>query len=146
MRMLLLCLLLIVPSVARAAYLDPVIISNDGKQIIFQFSGDAGEPIQKITYVVQAATTQKVVREWVKDTIDDLNGIRSAATLAALQPGQTVARLNRTAAARAAKELWNEKLARYLYVQASGIAAAATELAALKADLETTYQSGFLAP
>lgn len=146
MRILLLCVLLLVPSVARAAYLDPVIISNDGKAIIFQFSGDAGEPIKTITYVVQAATTQKAVREWVKDTVDDLNGIRSAATLAALQPGQTVARLNRTAAARAAKDLWNEKLARYLYVKDSGIAAAATELAALKADLETTYQSGFLAP
>lgn len=146
MLILMVLILGLVPAVSFAAYQDPTIISNDGKQIVFQFSGDAGEDIKTMTYVVQSSTTQKAVREWVKDTIDELNGIRSAATLPALQPGQTVARLNRTAAARAAKETWNDKLARYLYVKDSGLAASAAELAAMKTDLETTYQAGFLAP
>lgn len=146
MRSLLLCLLLLVPSVTLAAYQDPVIISNDGKQVVFQFSGDAGEPIKTITYVVQATTTQKAVREWVKDTIDELNGVRSAASLAALQVGQTVARLNRTAAARAARELWYEKVEHYRQLKDLGIAAAASDLATLKADIEATYQAGFAAP
>lgn len=139
-------LLLFFCSSSFAAYLDPIVISNDGKEVIFQFSGDAGEPVQRMPYTVQPGTNMKIVREWVKDVVTDLDGKRAGSSLAGLQQGQTVTRLNRTAAVRAAKELWNEKLARYLYVKDAGIAASATELAAMKTDLETTYQAGFLTP
>lgn len=148
MRGLFICLglLFLVPSLALSAYLDPVITSNDGKRIVFEFAGDAGEATETLTYVVRPGTTKKAVREWVKDTLDELDGRLAAAKLPDFAVGQSVTRLNRTAAVRAAKEVWNDKLARYLYLQSSGITAAAGELAAMKADLEATYQAGFLTP
>lgn len=146
MSVILWVVLMLVPAVGWGAYLDPQVLSNDGKQIVFQFAGDAGEESKIVRYVLQQGTTFKAVREWVKDTVDELNGIRTAAALPGLAVGSTVTRLNRTAALRAAKELWNEKLARYLQVKDSGLVASAAELAALKADLEATYQAGFLAP
>lgn len=146
MYLLWLWMILLVPSVTLAAYDDPDIISNDGKQMLLEFKGNAGEETRTSKFVFQNGTTVKKAREWVKDTVDELDGVRSSASLPAFQPGQKLTRLNRTAAVRAAKELWNEKLSRYLQVKDSGILATATELAAMKADLEATYQSGFLAP
>lgn len=146
MKILWMCLMLVLPSVAMAAYQDPVITSNDGKQMVFEFTGNAGEPTKSVTYIVQSGTTKKAVREWVKDTIDELDGIRSASSLPDFQTGQTLTRLNRTATVRAARDLWREKLSWYLFAKDSGIAAAASDLAAMKADLEATYQAGFLAP
>ena len=53
----------LVPAFSFVAYQDPLIVGNDGKQIMFRFTGDAGEPGRDIIYVVQANTAQKTVRE-----------------------------------------------------------------------------------
>ncbi len=127
-----------------AAYLDPEVISNDGKKMVFEFRGGAGEPTRQITYVFQQGNTVKKTREWVKDTVDELDDVRSVSSKPEFQIGQVVTRLNRTAAIRAAKEVWQEKLARYIAVKDAGISEAAVELAALLADLKATYQAGFL--
>lgn len=152
MRRLVMCLaVLLVPSLAPAAYQNPTVLSMErkadgGGHIIFQFAGNAGEPIVTRTYVIQSGSTLAGVRNWVDDTINELNLVQAAAVLPGLQQGQTVPRLARVNPARAAKELWNEKVARYGQLKDLGIAAAAADLAALKADIEATYQAGFVAP
>lgn len=136
--------ILLLPAGSMAAYLDPEVISNDGKKMVFEFRGGAGEPTRQITYVFQQGNTVKKTREWVKDTVDELDDVRSVSSKPEFQIGQVVTRLNRTAAIRAAKEVWQEKLARYIAVKDAGISEAAVELAALLADLKATYQDGFL--
>lgn len=136
--------ILLLPAGSMAAYLDPEVISNDGKKMVFEFRGGAGEPTRQITYVFQQGNTVKKTREWVKDTVDELDDVRSVSSKPEFQIGQVVTRLNRTAAIRAAKEVWQEKLARYIAVKDAGISEAAVELAALLADLKATYQAGFL--
>ena len=150
MRALVFCVILM-PSLASAAYQDPEVesIQNDANGLVrinVVFRGNAGEPDVRMPYTVRAGTTLRNVREWAKEIIDNLDAIRSAAALPALQPGSSIPRVNRINPARAAREIWEEKLNRYLRIKDAGITAGASELAAIKADLEATYQAGFLAP
>jgi len=66
-------------------------------------------------------------------------------SLAAYQNPMVVPRLARVATPPSAKAIWQAKHERYMQVKNSDVAALATERAALKADLEATYQAGFLA-
>ncbi len=146
---LFLSLLLFLPSVSFAAYQNPTVVSNERQgngfpKIIFRFTGNAGEPTATRAFVVSSSTTATSLRNWIADTIDELDLMHTAGTLAILQPGQTVPRLNRTAVTPTAKQIWVEKLSRYLAVKDAGITAASTDLAAMKADLEATYQAGFI--
>ena len=146
---LLLSFLLFVPSVGFAAYQNPTVIANERQangfpRITFQFTGNAGEPTAVRSYVISASTTAAALRNWIADTIDELDLMHTAGTLSILQPGQTVPRLNRAVVTPTAKQIWVEKLSRYLAVKDAGITAASADLAALKADLEATYQAGFI--
>lgn len=148
---LLVGMLLGVSSVGHAAYQNPTVISNDPiaggfSRIGLLFTGNAGEPQVRKEFIINETTTATSFRNWVDDTIRQLDGLRTAATLPALQVGQTVPRLVRAAPVPTAKRIWQGKLSRYLEVKDAGIVAAAAELAAMKADLESTYQAGFLAP
>lgn len=150
-RLALLGALLLAPSLAMAAYQNPTVVSMErqadgGGYILFRFSGNAGEPAVTRTYVIHSATTATAVRNWVDDTLNELNLVQTAATLPALQQGQTVTRLARVTPVRAAKEVWNEKVVRYAQLKDLGIAAAASDLATLKADIEATYQAGYALP
>lgn len=140
---------LLFPSLSFAAYQNPTVLANDKLsngtvKISFQFTGNAGEPIVRRDFIVSAGTTATTLRNWIADTIDELDLMYTAGTLAILQPGQTIPRLNRVPATPTAKQIWVEKLSRYLHVKDSGIVAAASDIAALKADLEATYQAGFI--
>lgn len=133
------------------AYQNPTVISNDPiaggfSRIGLLFRGDAGEPDVRKDFSITESTTAQSFRNWVDETIRQLDGLRTAATLPALQVGQTITRLARTAPALTAKQTWQAKFSRYLEVKDGGITAAAAELAAMKSDLEATYQAGFLAP
>lgn len=133
------------------AYQNPRVISNDRidngfARIGLMFSGNAGEPDVRKDFTVNDTTTATSFRNWVDETIRQLDGLRTAATLPALQVGQVITRLARTTPAPTAKQVWQSKLHAYMEVKDAGITAAAAELAAMKADLESTYQSGFLAP
>ena len=137
------------PHIAQAAYQNPTVISNDPIangffRLGLLFSGNAGEPDVRKEFIVNETTTAVSFRNWVDETIKQLDNLRTAATLPALQVGQTVPRLARVAPVPTAKQIWRSKLSRYLEVKDAGITAAATELAAMKDDLETTYQAGFL--
>lgn len=145
----LLFVVLFLPSTVLAAYQNPTVVSNQRQSngtvlITFAFSGNAGEPTVTRGFVVTQGTTAVGVRNWIDDTIQELDLVRTAETLPAIQPGQTVSRLARVVPARTAKQIWQEKLDRYIHVKDAGITAASAELATLKADLEATYQNGFL--
>lgn len=151
MRYVLIMMMVLVPSVVLAAYQNPTVLSNERQgsgsvAVLFQFTGDAGEPIAQRTFVVQQATTLKALREWVKDTIDELDAIHAAATLPTLQAGQTVTKLNRVNPAKAAREAWFDTFSTYVRMKDAGIAAMASDLAVLKTWLENNYQSGYVAP
>ena len=142
------CLLLF-PSLSFAAYQNPTVVSNARQSngtvmITFAFAGNAGEPTVTRGYVVSQGTTATAVRNWIDDTIKELDLVRTAETLAALRPSQVVPRLARPADVPPAKRVWLQKLATYLQVKDAGIAAIAADVAALKADLEATYVSGYL--
>jgi hypothetical protein len=151
MVILLVLLLLCVPSVGLAAYQNPTVLKNDatgdgGAAITFQFAGNAGEPIVVKVYTVQQNSTVTALRNWVDDTIVELNLLFTAKTLPSLQPGQTVPRLARTPPVPTAKQVWLDKLERYKNFKDTPLAVAGytNAVAALKADLEATYQNGFI--
>ena len=148
---ILLCALLLLPSISLAAYQNPTITANtkqaDGSiRLTFRFTGNAGELVVNRDYQVNADTTATAVRNWVDDTIKELDFLQTAASLPSVQPGQTVTRLARTVPAPTAQQVWARKLHRYLTIKDSGLAgsALASDVAALKADLEATYQAGHL--
>lgn len=144
-----LIMLIFLPSMALAAYQNPIVVSNarqaNGTVLItFAFAGNAGEPTVTRGYVVSSGTTATLVRNWIDETIKELDLVRTAETLAALRPGQTVTKLAKTPDVPPAQRVWLQKLSTYLQVKDSGLSAIAVDLAALKADLEATYVSGYL--
>lgn len=137
------------PIIGHAAYQNPSIVSHDVQtngyiKLDFIFTGNAGEPAVRRSFIVSSSTTATVLRNWVDDNINELDKLFAAGSLPALQLGQIVPRLASVPPVPTAKDIWNAKLDRYLRVKDSGIAAIATDLAALKADLEATYQAGFI--
>jgi len=150
MIILLLLALLLVPHVAQATYQNPIVISNErltvgSTKLIFQFSGNAGEPVVTREYMVGPATTATILRNWVDATLDELNLMHTAATLPALQPGQTVPRLAPVVPAASAKDVWRRKVANYAqFCTRSFAASVATDCTTMKGDIESTYQAGFL--
>lgn len=139
----------LVPSLSEAAYQNPTVVTNvrqaNGTRLVtFAFVGNAGEPTETRGYVIQQETTATTLRNWIDDTIKELELVHTAANLAILQPGQqTVPRLARVTTP-SAKQVWLEKHERYMRVQNSDVAAIVSARATLKADLEATYQAGFL--
>ena len=148
-RLLIACILSLIPAWVFAAYQNPTVLENNrqadgGGVILFEFTGNAGEPTVQRRFVVQPNATVTSLRNWVDDTIAELNLLQTARTLPSLQPGQTVTRLARTTPPPTAKQVWLDKLRRYLDLKNSDITAAASAISALKADLEATYQAGYL--
>lgn len=144
-------LLLVLPSVASAAYQNPVVESNQPQvsgfvKVTFRFDGNAGEPTRYREYLVRPTTTPTILRNWVADTRAELDLLYTASVIPSLQQGQTVSGLARVPVTPTAKEAWNEKHERYKRYKDSGLVSAAltTNLNALKADLEATYQEGFI--
>ena len=150
MTIILALLALLVPSTVFANYGNPTVVSNQRQSngnvlLTFAFTGDSGEPTVTRGYVVSSGTTATAVRHWIDDTIKELDLVRTAETLPAIQPGQTVTRLAKPTDIPTAAQVCARKLATYLRVKDSGITAAAADIAALKANIESTYVTGCLA-
>lgn len=150
--LLTLCLMLF-PSLALAAYQNPTVLDNQPQasgfvKVTFQFTGNAGEPTRTREYLVRPGTTATLLRNWVAETRAELDLLYTASIIPALQPGQTVPALARVAPTLTAKEAWNEKHERYKRYSDSGLVSTAltADMNALKGDLESTYQSGFINP
>lgn len=142
-----LALLVLVPSISHAAYTSPQIVARDVQPsgyvtLTFIFSGNAGEPSVRRTFTVGGSTTATVLRNWVDSQMAELDLLYTASTIPSLQVGQTIPRL--APADQTPKQVWLGKLDKYMRVKDSGIAAAASAIAALKTDLENTYQAGYL--
>ena len=135
---------------ADAAYQNPTVQSNTRlpngtTKLLFLFSGNAGEPDVLREYAVGPATTAAILRNWVDATLNELDLMHTAATLPAIQPGQTVPRLAPVAPAPSAKDVWQHKVSMYRQVCTNSfIGSVAAACVALKSDIESTYQAGFL--
>lgn len=141
--------LVLLPSIGQAAYQNPTIVQRDlqtngSLYITFSFSGNAGEPTVRRVFVVTQSTTATSLRNWIDDNLQELDLIFTAENLPSLQLGQTVPRLARVQPTPTPKDVWNTKFDRYLRALNSGISAISSDMTALKADLEATYQAGFI--
>ena len=150
-RFLLICVVVLLPVGAWAAYQNPVIERNELQpngmaKLFLLFSGNAGEPDVRAELLVRPGMTFQQGRHWVDDKLTELDAAKTAASAAQLQPGQTISRLSRPPVVPTAKEVWRKKFNAYMAAKDSGLAGATltSELAAKKADLEATYQAGFL--
>lgn len=150
MTILLLFVLLLTPSVASAAYQNPIVIANERQanglpKLIFQFTGNAGEPVVTRDFIVQPSSTATSVRNWVDATINELDLMHITAKLAAIQPGQTVLRLAPVTPVQTARTVWRRKADWYAQTCTHGFTGTiATECGTLKTDIENTYQAGFI--
>ncbi len=149
--LLLIGAILLTPSIGLAAYQNPTVISNERQaagfiKVNFAFAGNAGEVTVQREYLVRPTSTATHLRNWIYTTIQELNALHTASVIPALQPGQTVPALAPVATPPSAKDSWMMKFDRYKRMQGSGIvnATLTSDLAALKADLEATYQAGYI--
>lgn len=144
--------ILLFPPVTFAAYNSATVVSNELKEdgrtrLVFQITGNAGEPVVTREYLVSSSSTVAILLNWVDSTINELNLMRSAATLPALQKGQTVTPLAPTTPALTPRQVWLQKLARLRDMNAAiaaGVSNATltTEFNTLKTDIENTYPGG----
>lgn len=148
---LLMCVLVLQPVGAWAAYMNPVIERNELQpngmvRLFLLFHGDAGEPDVRAELLVRPGMTVAQGRNWVDNKLTELDAARTAANAAQLQPGQIIPRLARVPVALTAKEVWRKKFNAYMAVKDAGLAGTtlASDLAAKKADLDATYLPGFL--
>ena len=100
--LLVLSFLTLMPSMSWAAYQNPRIVAREVLpegfvRLSFIFTGNAGEPDVRRTYVVNPLTTAAILRNWVDDTIQELDRLHTAATIPSLQLNQIVTRLARVA-------------------------------------------------
>jgi hypothetical protein len=144
--------MLLMPSVSWAAYTTATTQSqsqaaNGVVSVTISFTGNAGEQsVARVLTISSGTLTAEEVRRWVGDQLDNLNGIRTIANHASLQPGTVIPRLARTPVTLTAKQQWREDLEQYLRIKDAGVPGTEDDLAAMRADLEARYQAGFLTP
>lgn len=118
-------------------------LDNGQVWITVQFTGNAGEPPIRQRYLVGHTDTGQTIRQWA---IGVANALGSAKNIAdSLTVGQSVNLTPISDPPPTAQQVWRGKVSRYLSLSAvpwSG--ALATDLAALKSNIETTYVTGYL--
>lgn len=125
---------------ANAASVEP--LPNGDLRVVLRFTGNAGEPEVRKTFLVGENTVENDVRYFIWDTIRELNGKR---TFTIVQ-GQSIAHLARPAApAPTAKQNWQALVARAQPLKGLTLTGAAlTDYNALVASISSTYAAGFL--
>lgn len=134
-------------------YTTATIVENtdgqDGRPfLLVEFTGDSGEAPKRVPAPVASIATALQLRQWVKTQLTDLNSRRSLVDVPALAVGQVIPPANPSAAAAATpEEIWLEKARRLQRAVAIGltVAQATTDINALKADVNATYVSAYLA-
>lgn len=146
-----LSLVLLTPVLSYAAYnraevLLKDVLPNGATKLTVRFSGNAGESLVDREYTVGPTTTPTNVRNWVDLILTELNSTVSANALLAVGPGTVIPRLTPVVPAAPAKDVWQRKVADYAQFCTRGFTGLliATDCTALKGDIETTYQAGFL--
>lgn len=116
----------------------------DGRvQITVEFTGNAGEPPMRRQMHVGPTDTAQSIRRWCIEQAKNLGDVKTIAD--SLNIGQSI---NLTPIAQtppSAEEVWRGKVSHYARFQGLGLTGQiATDLAALKADIEATYDSSYL--
>lgn len=89
------------------------------------------------------ADTAQTIRRWCIEQARNLGDVKTVAD--ALTIGQSINLTPIAPPAATAEEVWRAKVARYNRMRDLGLTGqAATDLAALKADLESTYLTAYL--
>jgi len=142
---------LLLPSVGNAAYLDQGIIlryeqDQDGAARLYvRFTGDAGEPIVDKPYPISSGSSFQALRRWVRANVEEMNLKRTAGTAPQVAPSTVVQGLAAASPAAVAKDVWRGKVESYQHsCTASFVGSVATDCSALKANIESTYQAGYL--
>lgn len=112
-------------------------------RLVIEFTGNAGEPVVRREYYVTATDTGQTIRRWCIDQAKNLGDVKTVAD--ALTVGQSINLTPITPPVPTAEDVWRAKVSRYRSMMGLGLSGqAATDLAALKADLEATYVSAYL--
>lgn len=115
----------------------------DGRvALTIEFTG-TGETPQRRGYMLDGQDTAATVKAWAIAEAGRLNGAKTIASN--LTVGQSVSLVPASPPAPTAEQVWRSKVSRYQQLAPLGLAGqAATDLAALKSDIETTYVSTYL--
>lgn len=112
-------------------------------RIVVEFTGNAGEPTVRQEYYVTPTDTAQSIRRWAIEQAKNLGDVKTIAD--ALTVGQSVNLTPINPPAATAEEVWRAKASRYQRMAGLGLSGqAATDLAALKVDIEATYLSAYL--
>lgn len=116
----------------------------DGRvQITVEFTGNAGEPAMRRQMFVGPTDTAQSIRRWCIEQAKNLGDVKTIAD--SLTVGQSINLTPITPPATTAEEIWRAKVSRYQRLAGLGLTGqAATDLAALKADIEATYVTAYL--
>lgn len=117
---------------------------SDGRvQITVEFTGNAGEPPMRRQMFVGPTDTTQTIRRWCIEQAKNLGDVKTVAD--SLTVGQSINLTPIATPAATAEEVWRAKVARFNRMRELGLSGqAATDLAALKADIEATYASAYL--
>lgn len=112
-------------------------------RLVIRFTG-AGETAVEREFFVDGATTLTGIRQWCISEASRLGNRRTVAD--GLTVGQSINLTPIAPPAPTAKQIWQEKAARYAAYKDLGLTAPTfvAELAALQTDLNNTYAAGFL--
>jgi hypothetical protein len=142
---------LLMPQAVHAAYLNQATVlrheqdQNGAARLWMRFQGNAGEPLVDRPYPVSGTSTLAGLRDWINGVVQELNLARTAGTAPQVAPGTAINGLAASPPAQSAKSLWRGKVQIYNLSCTNGfIDAVATACSTLKADIEGTYQAGFL--
>lgn len=112
-------------------------------RLVIEFTGNAGEPVVRREYYVTATDTGQTIRRWCIEQAKNLGDVKTVAD--ALTLGQSINLTPINPPAPTAEEVWRAKVGRYQRMVGLGLSGqAATDLAALKADIEATYVTAYL--
>lgn len=133
------------------AYTTATLISKspyltDGRvPIEVEFTGNAGETPVSQKYILGPSDTALTMRAWASQMAASLNSVKTFAGNLAVGQSISVTPIPPPSdPVPTAKDIWLEKARRYQRVADLGLAGQfATDLAALKADLEATYVTGY---
>ena len=116
----------------------------DGRvQIAVEFTGNAGEPAMRRQIHVGPDDTGASLRRWAISQAKSLGDVKTIAD--SLTVGQSINLTPIATPAATAEEVWRAKVARFNRMRELGLSGqAATDLAALKSQIEETYVSSYL--
>ena len=146
--------LLIPPSLTSAAYPDSATVlgyeqdQNGSARLRMRFTGNAGEPIVDRYFSVGGSSPAEAfskLQQWIRSVVTELNLARTAGTHPSVSAGTVISGAAAPAPVVTPRALWRSKVLLYVELSSQGFTGAlGTALEAMKTDIETTYQAGYL--